>query len=104
MPWLEGLWQADPVDDVGKLLLDYLVIISAPSLTPRLDLIALVVVVGMLAAAVAVVLLHVIGVLRFGSTPGILATRFEPGGMRGRSVRGRARARAPSTFGVPARA
>jgi len=32
------------VDDVGKLLLDYLVIVSAPSLAPHLDVIALIVV------------------------------------------------------------
>jgi hypothetical protein len=94
------------MNNVEWVLFEYLVVITAPlaaaGATPHLALAALVVAVTLI--AVAVVLLHVIGVLRFSPASSI---RFAPRGPAvplSRTVRGPVRARAPAADREPARA
>jgi len=92
------------VDDFERLLLEYLVALSAPSLVPYLAVVALVVAVAVLAAVVTVVLLHIIGALRFRAAPSVRVTRPESPRPKSSAIRGPVRARAPSLSGEFARA
>lgn len=92
------------MDGFERMLFEYLVTITAPGLAPHLAGVALVVALSLMAVAVAVVLLHVIGVLRFRSASSIRFSSQVPAAPRSRTLRGPVRARAPSADREPARA
>jgi hypothetical protein len=97
------------VDDFERLLLEYLVaiglpILSLPSPTAQVAVVALVVAIAVLAVAATVVLLQIIGALRPRTVQGILVVSSGISKPKSRAIRGPARARAPSLVAEFARA
>ena len=86
-----------------RQLLDYVVILATPAVSPHLGVLAATVLFVLLVAVSAVVVLRFVVLSAVGMPGvGVLATG-DPGRPGGRRVRGTARARAPSGTGIRTR-
>ena len=90
------------VNSLEWMLFEHLVAVAGTGVPPQLAVISLVIAVTLI--AVAVVLLHVIGVLRFSPAGSIRFAPRGPAAPQSATVRGPARARAPSADRELARA
>jgi hypothetical protein len=94
------------VNSFEWMLLEFLVAATGPlaaaDVSPQVAVAALVVTVTLI--ALAVVLLHMIGVLRFPPASRVRSVPREAADQKSRTVRGPVRARAPSVDREPARA
>lgn len=90
------------VNSLEWMLFEHLVAVAGTGIPPQLAMISLVIAVTLI--AVAVVLLQVVGVLRFTPASSIRLPAWAAATPRGRTVRVPARARAPSADRELARA
>ncbi|CAN5363663.1 hypothetical protein BH10ACT7_BH10ACT7_16160 [soil metagenome] len=89
--------------EYGRQLLDFVVILATPAVSPHLDALAVTVLFVLLVAVSAVVVLRFVVLSAVGMPAvAVLATRY-PRLLGGRRVRGAVRARAPSWTGIRTR-
>ena len=91
------------MDDFDKLLLDYIVAISAPTVAPHFAALAIIAVIALAIAVMASQVL-VVAVLRLSPIAFAMVVPLESSRPRNATFPGSARARAPSLAGVFIRA